>query len=339
MEAQTAKKDTFIKIPTAKMSRAEWLVERRKSLGGSDMGAVLGLNPWASPYTVWADKRGLLPDKEDTEAMRVGRDLEPYVAERFAEASGKKPRRMNFILRNNSAPCLHANIDYAIASEKSGLECKTASALNTRSFANGNFPANYYAQCITYLCVTEWERWYLAVLIMGREFKVFQMTTIQNDTTPEWCESSVYVPPEELQAVKDAAVRFWKLVEDNAPPAVDGTDSTSDSIAAIYAQSCGETVQLFGEAESNLDEFFRLKDTINAAEARMKEIQQEIQLEMQDAESAEAGQYRISWKTRTNRRIDKKKLKSAYPEIDMSAYETVSTSRPFSVRIMKNKEE
>ena len=87
-------------ISTAKMSHEEWLEERRKSIGGSDAAAVIGMSRFASPYTVWMDKTGRLPEKEDTEAMRIGRDLEEYVAKRFEEASGKKVRRA----------CLHARV-------------------------------------------------------------------------------------------------------------------------------------------------------------------------------------------------------------------------------------
>ena len=68
---------SITKIPTAGMNHNDWLAERRKSLGGSDMGAVLGLNRFRSPYSVWADKTGKLPDTADSEAMRIGRDLEP----------------------------------------------------------------------------------------------------------------------------------------------------------------------------------------------------------------------------------------------------------------------
>lgn len=57
-------------ISTAKMSREEWLEERRKSIGGSDVAAVIGMSRFASPYTVWLDKTGRIPDKGDTEAMR-----------------------------------------------------------------------------------------------------------------------------------------------------------------------------------------------------------------------------------------------------------------------------
>lgn len=77
-----------------------WLAERRTGIGGSDVAAILGLNEWTSPYTVWADKLGLLPEREDSEAMRQGRDLEHYVAERFSKVSGKRVRRVNRILRH-----------------------------------------------------------------------------------------------------------------------------------------------------------------------------------------------------------------------------------------------
>ena len=69
-------------ISTKGMSREEWLKLRKKTIGGSDAAAVVGLSKWASPYSVWADKTGKVPDKEDSEAMRQGRDLEEYVASR-----------------------------------------------------------------------------------------------------------------------------------------------------------------------------------------------------------------------------------------------------------------
>ena len=235
------------KISTANMSREDWLAERRNSLGGSDMGAVLGLNRWSSPYSVWAEKTGRLPPKEDSEAMRQGRDLEEYVASRFTEKSGKQVQRMNYLLRNDDAPYLHANIDRRILGERSGLECKTASALNLKTYAGGEFPDSYYVQCVTYLTVTGWERWYLAVLILGKGFQVYQITTVEDDAVPEWCESSVYVSQAEMDALKSGAKRFWEeyVLPDQAPP-VDGTEATGDAIEAIYSEDDGGEVQLFG---------------------------------------------------------------------------------------------
>ena len=78
------------RIKTTHMTRKEWLLERRKSVGGSEVGAILGLNQWASPYSVWANKTGRVPDAVPNEAMRQGTDLEEYVAKRFSEKSGLK---------------------------------------------------------------------------------------------------------------------------------------------------------------------------------------------------------------------------------------------------------
>ena len=220
----------IVKIPIASMSREAWLSERKKSLGGSDIGAVLGMSRYSTPYTVWTEKTGRLPHKEDNEAMRQGRDLEQYVADRFSERSGKMVKRYNYLLRNDVAPHLHANIDRRVIGERSGLECKTASALNLRAYSSGEFPENYYAQCVAYLAVTEWERWYLAALVLNKAFYVYQITTISEDSVPEWCESSVYVSPEELDALKRCAADFWDTyITPDIPPPPDGLAPTANA--------------------------------------------------------------------------------------------------------------
>ena len=134
-------------ISTLRMSHKEWLKERKKSLGGSDMGAVLGLNKYRSPYTVWAEKTGRIGEEPENEAMRQGRDLEQYVASRFEEVSRMPVRRMNYLMRRNDCPHLHANIDRKVVGLNAGLECKTASALSLKRYEgdlqNGLLEADY----------------------------------------------------------------------------------------------------------------------------------------------------------------------------------------------------
>ena len=60
-------------IPTRSMSRPEWLEQRRKTVGGSDAAAIVGLSQYASAYTVWADKTGRLPDKPDSRGISRAR--------------------------------------------------------------------------------------------------------------------------------------------------------------------------------------------------------------------------------------------------------------------------
>lgn len=324
-------------LSTAKMSRTDWLAERRKSLGGSDMGAVLGLNPWRSPYAVWAEKTGRVTDDRETEAMRIGRDLEDYVARRFCEVSGKKVRRMNAILRNKrSCPWLHANVDRLIVGEESGLECKTASALNESKFAGGEFPETYYAQCVTYLAVTEYERWYLAVLVMGREFKIFQMTRIPNDVCPSWCESSVYVSNEEIDALITAAAQFWDLVEHDEAPDVDGSEATKDALQVIYAEGKARKMEIWSaDVKQAVSAFLKLKAE-EKERKKLLELQANIiRAYMGDAEAAECDDAKVSWKAQTRESFDRDRFTKEHPEIDIDDYMNISTSRVFKVTAKK----
>lgn len=325
------------KIPTTGMSREDWLAERRKSLGGSDIGAVLGLNKYSSPYAVWAEKTGRMPQKEDNEAMRQGRDLEQYVAERFTERSGKVVQRYNYLLRNDAAPYLHANIDRRIVGEKSGLECKTASALSLRSYSSGEFPESYYAQCVAYLAVTGLERWYLAALVLNKAFYIYQVTTIQDDTVPEWCESSVYVSPEEIGALKRCAVDFWEsyIIPDTPPPA-DGMQATSDALQSIYADDSGESVELFGR-DDLLRDYFLLSAERQNIQKRMDEIKQTIQGDMGNASEAFSASASVTWKPQDRKTFDGKAFQKAHPDIPLDSFYKHTHSRVFKITKTKEK--
>jgi putative phage-type endonuclease len=309
------------------MSREDWLRERRNSLGGSDMGAVLGLNRWRSPYTVWADKMGLLPDQEDSEAVRIGRDLEPYVLSRFCEASGKRTRRVNAILRNLDFPHIHANVDSMIVGENAGVEAKTASALNARVFGGGEFPESYYAQCVTYLAVTEAQRWYLAVLIMGREFKIYQLTRIEDDTTPDWCESSVFISQDELDAIGRLASDFWELVEAGTPPEADGLRSTTETLDAIYADD-GPEVDLEA-VRRDVDLLITVSREIRDLQAVKDDVQNRIKAFMQDASAGSCELGKVTWREQIRRTLDEKQLRAAYPNLDLQPYYKITRSRVF----------
>lgn len=308
------------KKSTLGMSREEWLELRRHSIGGSDAAAIIGLSKWASPYTVWADKTGRLPDKPDTEAMRQGRDLEEYVAQRFSEATGKRVKRCNAILYNPAYPNSHADVDRMIVGENAGLECKTTSTLDVKQFRGVEFPEKYYAQCVHYMAITGADRWYLAVLVLGKEFHVY---TLERDEA-------------EIRALMDAETAFWEqYVETDSPPAADGAESTTDAIRTIYADSSQSICILFGR-ETLLEEYMALKSQSKALDARIAEIQNTIMEDMQDAERGECGAYTVIWKAQERETFQRKEFEKAHPEINLAEYCRVSKSRPF--KVTENKE-
>ena len=319
------------KISTRGMSREEWLEERRKSLGGSDMGAVLGLNKYRSPYTVWAEKTGRIGEEPENEAMRVGRDLEPYVASRFEEVSRKGVRRMNYLLRREDCPHLHANIDRQILGESSGLECKTANALNMKRYAVGEFPESYYAQCVTYLAVTGWERWFLAALVLGKGFYCYQITTVPDDYVPGWCESSVYVSPDEIAALKRCAADFWHdYVEADSPPPMDGDASTTEALETIYEGGGGE-VELFGR-ERLVEQYQYLMSRKKAIEKGADAIKQQLMNDLGDNERGYCGRFTVDWKGQSRQTFDARAFAKDHPDMDLSSYYKTTNFRKFAVK-------
>lgn len=309
----------LIKKSTLNMSREDWLIERQKSIGGSDAASIIGLNPWSSPYTVWADKLGKIPTKEDNEAMRLGRDLEDYVAKRFTEDTGKKVRRENFLISNPQYPFAHANVDRMVVGEDAGLECKTTSVLNLKNFKNGAFPDTYYVQCVHYLMVTGCQKWYLAVLVLGKEFKVFE---IERDE-------------DEIKALAESEEAFWKYVETKTPPPADGTASTTDTLTTIYPESNEDSINLFAY-ERDLEQYMALTAQIKELEKLKDEAANKVKAFLGEAGRGDTDRYKVSWTSTSRSTFDAKRFAADHKELDLSEYYKSSSYRTFKVTERSN---
>jgi putative phage-type endonuclease len=302
---------------TLDMPREEWLEIRKKGIGGSDSAAIVGLDRYRSPFDVYADKLGLKPEIEDNEAMRQGRDLEDYVAQRFMEATGKKVRRRNAILQHPEHTFMTANIDRWVVGENAGLECKTTSVLNRAKFSQGEFPPNYYVQCVHYMAVTGAERWYLAVLVLNKAFHVF---TIERDEA-------------EIEALIEAEKDFWENhVLKQIPPAPDGSESTSEVIKHLFPEARErEEVVLFGY-EDKIEQYLELDVRVKELECERDKLKQELQLAMADAEIGRAQGYIVEWKNQVRQTLDTKKLKSEHAEIYEKYLKPAQTVRRFMIK-------
>lgn len=308
----------LIKTSTVNMSRDEWLEHRRKTIGGSEAACILGLNPWTSPYSVWAEKLGKLPPRDDNEAMRQGRDLESYVAQRFTEETGKKVRRENNILVNPDYPFAHANVDRMIVGEDAGLECKTTSTLNLKNFKNGAFPDTYYVQCVHYMMVTGCKKWYLAVLVLNKAFMVFE---IERDEA-------------EIEALARSEADFWKLVESQTTPIADGSSSTTETINTIFPDADGDSVSLFG-FDADLESYIALTKQIKALEALKDEAANKVKSFLENSSRGESDRYRVSWTAQTRQTFDVKEFAKDHPDMDLSHYYKTSKYRTFKVNEIK----
>ena len=162
-------------VSTLNLPKEDWLRYRKCGITGTDAGAILGLNPYRSAFQVYHDKISDTIENIDNEAMRQGRDLEDYVAQRFSEETGFNVRRANAIYQSEEHPLLLADFGRLIVGQKAGLECKTVSPFSADKWADGKIPAYYMAQVNHYLAVSGFDCWYIAALIFGKELVIHKI--------------------------------------------------------------------------------------------------------------------------------------------------------------------
>lgn len=300
-------------------SREEWLQLRKGYIGGSDAAAVLGLDDYKSPYSLWAEKTGRVPGFAGNTATKVGSYLEQLVADMWCEEAGKKVRKKNRILVNPDYPWACADVDRLVVGEKALLEIKTTNSFPVmKRCRGGEFPERWYCQMMHYMAVTGCERAYLAVLLNCREMLHYELERDEG----------------EIKALMEAEEDFWANVINDTPPAIDGSDATAEALETIYPDSVPGEVELFGR-ESVLERYTELKAQKEAIEEQIGECENIIKEDLGDNERGYIGNYKITWKSQTRRTFDAKGFADARPDMDLSAFYKESISRPFKVTAKK----
>lgn len=297
-------------------NKEEWLALRKQlGIGGSDAGSVIGLNPYKSAYTLWAEKTGKIPEFEGNLTTDVGSYLEEFIAKLFTKATGKKVRRKNRILVNDKYPFAFADVDRVVVGENAALEIKSTNSYPAmKKLSKGEYPEQWYCQETHYNGVGEFDRIYLAVLINCREFKIF---VLDRDEA-------------EISALMSVEEKFWSNVQTNTPPPADGLESTSKTITALYPESNSDNVNLYSY-QTELARYMELSEQIKNLEAAKEEAANKVKAFLGEAGKGESDRYRVTWTSSERRSFDSKRFAKENPDIDMDSYYKTSTYRTFKV--------
>lgn len=285
-----------------KISHEGWLKYRKMGITGTDASCICGLNPYKSAMQVFIDKTTETIEDFDNESMRQGRDLEAYVADRFCELVGKKVRRLNAICISDEYKFMLADFDRIVVGERAGLECKTVSAYSADKWKNGEIPLHYQLQCQHYLAVSGYDCWYIAALILGKEFIVRK---IERDE-------------ELIQNLITIEKRFWeKNVLAGVMPEPDGSKQAGELLAKYYPSEKGKKVILTEQFGLQLKRREELVDLIKKMETEKKTIEQSLVKYLGEQESTEAENkdFFVRWSSYDSARVDTDRLKREAPEV------------------------
>ncbi|MGG7143576.1 YqaJ viral recombinase family protein [Clostridium nigeriense] len=299
------------------MDKLEWLKKRQCGIGGSDVGAILGVNKYKTPFEVYLEKTEPITEVgEQSESAYWGDQFEEVVAKEFEKRTGKKVRRDRKHYKHKYYPFMVANIDRRVVGENAILECKTANQFLANEWQDDEIPASYLLQVQHYLVVTGAAVGYIAVLIGGQKFV---WKEIQRDE-------------ELIQMIIEAEKNFWKMVQDKTPPSLDGSSAAEKYLKEKYKESEEDkSIELGFEYKDKIKNYLEMKEQLKTFETQVKEIENQIKFEIGSAEYAYAPGYSLSWKNVISNRVDTKKLKAEYPEV----YEKVvkeSLSRKFNIK-------
>lgn len=284
---------------TKGMTHAEWLEIRRQGIGGSDAAAIAGMSPWKSAYSVYMDKIGLGIPVEDNERMRIGRDLEDYVAKRFTEATGLRLMRRNAVLQHDEHDFIIGNIDRKVVGQRVGYEGKVTNSYAAKHWQDDRIPIAYELQCHHYMLVTGYVGWWIAVLV-GNERFVYKYIE-RDEEVIDW-----------LQALE---VTFWNdHVLSGEEPAPDGKEDVTELIREHHMDiQTGKTIELVG-MNSAVKRLIELKAYIPSMEQEQKALEQQLIISMGDAEYATTNNYYIKRSIIEYKRFGNKKFRSENPE-------------------------
>ncbi len=279
----------------------DWHKLREKRIGGSDIGAILGVNPYKSIIDVYIDKTEGSTFKGN-EATHWGHMLEGTILKEFSNKH--KELIVYEVPYSVINDFLIANLDGALKDKETGdygvLEIKTTSIWNKKEWEEDTIPQSYYAQVQHYLMLTGYKFAYVAVLIGGQQYKEFKIERSEED----------------IELIRNKASEFYnenilKLI----PPMPDGSDAYMDHLKkkALEIEN-NEIIELVGfeKKVEILKNVTREKKELEKTENLLKE---EIMLEMIREKTLKAVVGKSKFNILSKKSLDKKKLGKEQPQL------------------------
>lgn len=266
---------------------AEWLNGRQGGIGSSEVGTILGCNPWETPYQLWRRKKGLDPAKTENFVMKAGHYLEDAVSKFYEDETGVqiiKRSADEFLVVNDAKPYLRVSPDRTFwlpnmphNDENKGIcECKTTQM----SVDAENVPQHWFVQLQYQMGVAEMQHGALAWLTQGREFGY------QN-----------YEFDSEFYAwMLTELDKFWTdyIVGDKVPDSVNVEDVMIRSPRSVAGKIVDATEEMAGLVVALKE----AKESADEASGIVDELTEKIKLFMGDAETLNYnGAVLATWKS------------------------------------------
>ena len=280
---------------------------RNKGIGGSDIGVLMGLSHFATPYDIWESKTGRREPKPDNKYFKSGRRLEKIVVEYFEEETGFTIIEPDRHIAHVDHPwCLGMPDRYFQDKDKLGmLECKTTQL----SISNlEGVPLSWVCQLT----------WYAGIKKSDRETRIDDFTTNYIAWLTRGLDFSmapVEYDHDFFERMLEIGGNFWNnnVLKDAPPDPV----NSEDVIKMFPSHLSGKIINARPEMISAIEHIRTIKDNIRSLNNEKDPLEEQIKLAMLDAEIVMAGEETlVTWKkTKDGVDFDLKKFSSDHADL------------------------
>jgi len=236
------------------------LKDRKTGIGASECAAVLGIDPYTTPYELWLMKTGRMErDLSNNEAVIMGNMLEPVIAKRYAQLTNQRVCRVNAAFRHKDLPFMLCHLDRKVIGLTKAVEIKTANPFSKQWGEAGSdeVPLQYVAQIQHQLAVTGWDSADLIVFRGTTDLRIYPFVRADNL----------------INVIINKITHFWNYhILQDMPPA----PTTREDVNSIYPLNNGNYIATNSDIISAIKILEETKKKIKALENDKKTYETHI---------------------------------------------------------------
>lgn len=287
----------------------EWYAERRSYLGASEMAAAVGLSRWGDPVSLWEEKIGEAPEREETFRMRLGLMAEPMILSLASEALDAKLRRVTGPIRHPEHPFLASNPDARIVGARGLVQAKLAISgeqfgEDDGSGSGESIPIDYRVQGWGELLTTGLDFVYFAVLnpYAGLSLHLIDRRTGENEKA--------------IDDLRLDLVEYWQeYVEPRKmpPPGASSGDVLGRRFAKRVSKDLGRIAS--AEQEQMIRDVVAARDARDEADRAFEAAKNRAKAAIGEAAWIEGDGIRLSWGETTRRNVAWREVAASYRSV------------------------
>ena len=282
----------------------DWLNERRKRIGASDVPSVLSISPYKSPLQLYHEFIGTIePSFEETKRMRLGKRMEPLMQILYEQRFGVKlydPGDYTIAVSENY-PSMAATVDRL---EEPGrinpAEFKGISEFQSGGYRDGILPEHHHAQAMAQALITGGDHATVYATVGDWEMLLWLLDYL--DSREQIAEPAQYAVRVEIHAelaalIPKACEEFMWRVTKRIEPEADSSDSCTQTIKRLYAADNGLARRATDQEADLITAVVATGNQAEAASEAYEEARNRLRLAMGECAFIESGRFLVSNKT------------------------------------------